>query len=145
MRILGIDYGDVHLGLAVSDRLLITAQPLGKYQLKSKQEDRKYFQDLIAQHEIGKIVIGLPLRMDGTPGTRVKKTEEFAEWMKAFLDIPIIFWDERLTTKQALGILQAQRAKPSEKKRLKEQISATLILASYLESIRDESHGAQNS
>ena len=141
MRILGIDFGDVHIGLAVSDRLHITAQPLGKYQLKTKQKDKEYFQSLITQHEIGKIVIGLPLRMDGTPGTRVAKTEEFTEWMKTFLDVPIIFWDERLTTKQALGILQVQKTKPSKKKKLKDQISAMLILSSYLESIRNKLNG----
>ena len=138
MRILGIDFGDVHLGLALSDSLHITAQPLGKYQLKSKQENKKYFQCLIAQHEIGKIVIGLPLRMDGTPGRRVAKTEEFANWMKTFLDIPIIFWDERLTTKQALRILDGQKTRPSKKKKLKDQISATLILSSFLESQRNK-------
>ena len=93
MRILGIDFGDVHIGLAISDRLHITAQPLGKYQLRTKQEDKKYFQNLIAQHEIGKIVIGLPLRMDGTPGTRVTKTKEFAGWLNEFLDIPVVFFN----------------------------------------------------
>ena len=142
MRILGIDFGDVHVGLAVSDMLHITAQPLGKYQLKNKQEDKKYFQNLIAQHEVGRIVIGLPLRMDGTPGTRVTKTEEFADWMKQFLDIPVIFWDERLTTKQAVKILKDHKARPSKKKKLKDQISATLILSGYLESIRQESLGS---
>lgn len=142
MRILGIDFGDVHVGLAVSDILHIIAQPLGKYQLKTKQEDKEYFQNLIAQHEIGKIVIGLPLRMDGSPGTRVTKTKEFASWLNEFLDIPVIFWDERLTTKQAFKILKDQKTRPSRKKKLKDQISATLILSSYLESIRHGSHGS---
>jgi putative Holliday junction resolvase len=142
MRILGIDFGDVHVGLAVSDLLHITAQPLGQYQLKTKPEDKEYFKNLIAQYEIGKIVIGLPLRMDGTPGTRVTKTKKFADWLNGFLDIPVVFWDERLTTQQAFHILRDQNARPSKKKKLKDQISAMLILSSYLESIRHESHGS---
>ncbi len=134
MRILAIDYGDKNLGLAISDRLLITAQGLEKYRLRSKQEDLAYFKDLISRYEIGKIVIGLPLRMDGTSGTRVDKTKTFALWLEQSLKIPIVFWDERLTTKEALGILREQGAKPHQKKQYKDQIAAALILSSYLES-----------
>lgn len=133
MRILAIDYGDKNLGLAISDRLLITAQGLEKYQLRSKQKDLTYFKDLISRYEIGKIVIGLPLRMDGTSGSRVEKTKAFARWLEQNLGIPIVFWDERLTTKEALGILRAQKARPHQKKQYKDQISASLILANYLE------------
>ncbi len=134
MRILAIDYGDKNLGLAISDRLLITAQSLEKYQLRSKQEDLAYFKDLISRYEIGKIVLGLPLRMDGTSGSRVEKTKTFARWLERSFHLPIIFWDERLTTKEALGILREQGARPHQKKQYKDQISAALILSDYLES-----------
>lgn len=140
MRVLGIDYGDSHIGLAVSDKLLLTAQALGTYRSKSKEEDKKYFKELVSKYEIGEIVLGFPLRMDGSQGTRVEKTKEFAGWLKEILKIPIIFWDERLTTKQALQILGQQKIKAKRKKILEDQIAASVILSSYLESKRGKNH-----
>lgn len=141
MRVLGIDFGDRNIGLAVSDKLLITAQGLGRYLLKSKEEDKKYFKELVLKYKIGEIVIGLPLRMNGSPGTRVERTKEFASWLEKTLQLPIIFWDERLTTKQALRILSQQKIKNKRKKKiLKDQISASVILSSYLESKRVKNH-----
>jgi putative Holliday junction resolvase len=140
VRILGIDYGDSHIGLAVSDKLLLTAQPLGSYRSKNKEEDKKYFKELVLKYEIGEIVLGYPLRMDGSPGTRVEKTKEFAGWLKKILKIPIIFWDERLTTKQALRILGQQKIKAKRKKILEDKIAASVILSSYLESKRGKNH-----
>lgn len=136
MRVLGIDFGDRSIGLAVSDKLHVTAQALESYRVKSKEEDKKYFKDLVKKYEIGKIVIGFPLRMDGSSGTRVEKTKKFALWLEKTIHLPIIFWDERLTTQQALKILSQQKIKIRRKKILKDQISAALILSSYLESKR---------
>lgn len=144
MRVLGIDFGESHIGLAVSDKLLLTAQLLGNYSVKSKEEDKKFFKELVSKYEIDKIVIGFPLRMDGSQGTRVEKTKKFARWIEKILHLPIIFWDERLTTKQALKILSQQKIKKRRKKTLKDQISAALILSSYLESKRTENNDKQN-
>jgi len=144
MRILGIDYGDRRIGLAVSDRLQITAQALGRYLVTDKKEDKKYFTQLVADYRIEKIVLGLPLRMDGTSGPRVDKTKAFAKWLEGFLDTPIIYWDERLTTKQAMGILNQQNVKGKAKKNLKDQISAVIILSSYMESLRENPHDTEN-
>ena len=140
MRVLGIDFGDRSIGLALSDKLLITAQGFGRYRLKNKEDDKKYFKELVLKYEIGEIVIGLPLRMNGSSGTRVEKTKEFARWLEKTLQLPIIFWDERLTTKQALKILGQQKIKNKRKKILKDQISASVILSSYLESKRAKNH-----
>jgi putative Holliday junction resolvase len=138
MRVLGIDLGDRNIGLAISDKLLITAQILDRYQVKSKDEDKKYFKELVEKYEIVKIVVGLPLRMDGSIGTQAEKTKIFARWLEKILGLPVVFWDERLTTVQALNILSQQKIKIKRKKILKDQISATLILSSYLESKRRE-------
>jgi putative Holliday junction resolvase len=134
MRILGIDFGDRNIGLAVSDTLLLTAQAIGRYRIQNKEEDKKYFLELVSKYEISEIVVGLPLRMDGSPGTRVEKTKKFARWLERTLNLPIVFWDERLTTQQALKILSEQKIHFRKKKSLKDQISASLILSSYLES-----------
>jgi len=133
MRILGLDFGDKSIGLAISDKLQFTAQGLGRYQLKNKKDDKKFFQSLVSKYDIQEIIIGLPLRMNGSQGTRVAKTKEFARWLEKILNLPIIFWDERLTTKQAYKILGQQKMKYKKKKSLKDQVSATIILANYLE------------
>lgn len=144
MRILGIDFGDRSIGLAVSDALLMTAQPIGRYSRKSKKEDRQYFQDLISRYEIGEIVVGLPLRMDGSEGTRVETTKKFARWLEATLQRPVIFWDERLTTQEALKILRGHKGGYRKKKNLKDQVSASLILSSYLENKKAKGHDTQS-
>ncbi|MFC2160205.1 Holliday junction resolvase RuvX [Acidobacteriota bacterium] len=144
MRILGIDHGDKRIGLAVSDVLQITAQALGLYQVTNEETDKKYFTHLVADYKIEKIVLGLPLRMDGTSGARVDITKTFAKWLEGFLDIPIILWDERLTTKQAMDILNQQNVKGKAKKKFKDQVSAVIILSSYLESQRENSNEVEN-
>jgi putative Holliday junction resolvase len=144
MRVLGIDFGDRHIGLAVSDELGLTAQALESYHTKSEKEDKTYFKRLVEQYNIEKIVLGFPLRMDGTLGTRALKTQDFAQWLEKTLKLPVILWDERLTTKQALRILSQQKMKRKAKKGKKDQISAIIILSAYLESKRGKSHVAQN-
>ncbi|MBN1222938.1 MAG: Holliday junction resolvase RuvX [Candidatus Aminicenantes bacterium] len=139
MRILGIDYGDKRIGLAVSDPLGVTAQAIGRYQVTSRKKDALYFKELVRHYGIVEIVIGLPLRMDGSPGTRVEKTKEFADWLEKCLGLPITFWDERLTTKQALQVLRQHKASPEKRKKFKDQISAVIILSDYLESKRNDS------
>jgi len=144
MRILGIDFGDRSLGLAVSDPLLLTAQALGRYLIQNKEKDKKYFQELVSRYEISEIVIGLPLRMDGSSGTRVEKTKKFARWLERILSLPVTFWDERLTTQQALKIISGQKTDFRKKKILKDQISASLILSSYLESKKAKDDDTQS-
>ena len=136
MRVLGIDLGDRRIGLAVSDKLLFTAQALGFYQPENKEKDKKYFIDLVSRYEVSKIVLGLPLRMNGTSGTRAQKTQEFAQWLEKTVNLPVVLWDERLTTKQTLRILSEQKISPKKKKAIKDQISAVIILSCYLESQR---------
>lgn len=137
MRILGIDYGDKNIGLALSDRMQITAQNLALYRSKNKTADLQYFRALIERHEVGKIVVGLPLNMDGTCGPNAEKVKKFAAWLEKNLRLPVILWDERLTSQQAFRILREQNASIAQKKQAKDQVSANLILAGYLESIRD--------
>jgi putative Holliday junction resolvase len=142
MRLLGIDFGDKRIGLAVSDKLQFTAQGLGQYQVKNKKKDKIFFQDLASKYDIEEVIIGFPLRMDGTEGTRADKTKEFGRWLEKILNLPITFWDERLTTQQASRILNQQKIKKKSRKDLKDQISAVIILASYMEHKRSKSHAS---
>jgi putative Holliday junction resolvase len=137
MRVLGIDYGDRHIGLALSDPLLITAQPLATYELTGRENvDRQYFQELVVRHGVEEIVIGDPLRMDGSSGTRAEKTRVFAAWLRKAVGKSIVFLDERLTTRQALGLLREEKVRGKEKKAREDQISAVIILSTYLEQKR---------
>jgi putative Holliday junction resolvase len=137
MRVLGIDFGDRNIGLAVSDTLGLTAQALGNYRLKGlDEENKRFFKELVRNYEIHEIVVGLPLRMDGSSGTRASRTQEFACWLEQTVNLPIVFWDERLTTQEALHILRDQKVKAKSQKSLKDRISAAIILSCYLENKR---------
>lgn len=135
MRILGIDYGDKHIGLALSDPLHITVSPLDSYDLTGRHDrDGKFFLDLVEKHEVSEIVIGFPLRLDGTEGTRVEKTREFAAWLKNVVKRPVVFEDERLTSRQAQDMLAGEKFRdPVKKKNREDQLAAMIILSSYLE------------
>jgi len=144
MRVLGIDYGDRHIGLALSDPLLITAQPLGSYDLTGKESaDRQYFRDLVAKHDVGEIVLGNPLRMDGSAGTRTEKTQVFAAWLEKAVGRPVTLIDERLTTRQALKTLEDEKLRGRKKKDWEDRIAAVIILSTYLERKRSADHGPE--
>jgi len=136
MRVLAIDHGDRRLGLAVSDPLGLTAQSLGFYELQDEERDLAYFRRLADEYKIAEVVVGLPLRMDGTEGTRAEKTRRFARLLSERLELRIVFWDERLTTRQALGILREGNIRGQKRKMRKDQVAACLILSAYLESKR---------
>lgn len=138
MRILGIDYGDRHVGLAVSDPLHFTAQPLMTYLLSGEEKDRQFFQDLVRSQDVGLVVIGIPVRMDGSPGSRAKKTRDFGQWLEGIVGLSVVFWDERLTTRQAQGVMKDQKVRLKDKQSVENQISASIILAGYLESRRED-------
>lgn len=144
MRVLGIDHGDRRIGLAVSDLLQMTSQALGSYELRGRKADREYFRILVKENQVSEIVIGLPLMMDGTRGERAIKVEEFASWLKGILELPVFFWDERLTTKQAYAILQEQNIRQKKGKKIKDQLSAGIILAGYLEHKRTLTHDTED-
>jgi putative Holliday junction resolvase len=137
--VLGVDYGDRNVGLALSDTLGFTAQPLMTYRLTGQDaKDRAFFSDLIRKHQVGEIVLGFPLRMDGSQGTRVEKTRVFAAWLGKFAGVPVHYWDERLTTQQAMGVIHEQKVRQEIRKAVLNQISAAIILQGYLDKKRTD-------
>jgi putative Holliday junction resolvase len=137
MRTLGVDYGDRTLGLAMTDPMGLTAQPFASYRLKAKdEENRRYFRDLVERYEIGEIVVGIPLLMNGSSGRRADQTRAFAVWLEETVGRPVTFWDERLTTREALGVLRRQNVRTDSRPGLKDQVAAAIILSAYLESKR---------
>jgi len=133
VRVLGIDFGDRNIGLALSDPLGLTSQPLLTYRLVNPQADARFFRELAAKHDITEVVIGLPVRLDGSPGRRVEKTQDFGRWLEETLGLPVVYFDERLTTRQALHIMKGQKIRSRERRSIENQISASLILEAYLQ------------
>ncbi len=132
-RTLAIDYGDRRIGLAVSDLLGITAQPIGYLTVNGDRDAIRQITPYLTEYKIEKIVLGLPKNMDGSEGPRVEKTRDFAKKLSEdFPDIPIDYYDERMTTIVAQRALIGMNVKKKEGK--KDMLSAAIILQGYMES-----------
>lgn len=130
-RTLAIDYGDRRIGLAVSDALGITAQPVGYITINGDRDAIGQLEEHIRTYDVRRIVLGLPRNMNGSEGDRAQKTRAFAEKLQeAFPHLVIDFFDERLTTVCAQRTLIDMDVR--EKKGRKDMLSATLILQGYM-------------
>jgi len=141
VRIMGIDYGDARIGIAVSDPFGWTAQGLDTIDWKDNLNlpvDK--ISKLVKDYGIEKIIVGYPVNMNGSLGERALKTEEFIKRLSDRVgDINIIKWDERLTTVAAHRVLSEAGVKASKRKKSVDRIAAIYILQGYLDSIRNES------
>jgi putative holliday junction resolvase len=135
MRILGLDYGEKRIGVALCDELGWTAQVLTTVIRKSWRRDVGAIAHLVQTYGVEKIVIGYPLRLDGTEGIQCEKVVRFARRLEAALGIPIIYWDETLTTKEAEEILARSGVHPKKRKAVVDRLAASLILQSYLDAL----------
>lgn len=139
MRILGLDYGSVTVGVAVSDALLITAQPVEVIKRKSETKLRQTLarlEEIIAEYEVDKIVLGYPKNMNNTLGERVERTEEFKEKLQKRTGLEVVLWDERLTTVSAMEVLKEGGVRRENRKAYVDKIAAVFILQGYLDSLR---------
>ena len=134
MRILGIDYGDARVGVAVSDIMGFMAN--GIKTIKNTKHLMDELSEIINEYKPEKIVIGLPKNMDGTEGFRVDATKEFAENLKSIYRGEIIFEDERLTTVGAERYLNSTNTRGKKRKEIIDTVSACLILEQYLNKIK---------
>lgn len=139
MRILGLDYGSVTVGVAVSDALFITAQPVEVIKRKSETKLRQTLarlEEIIAEYEVDKIVLGYPKNMNNTLGERVERTEEFKEKLEKRTGLEVVLWDERLTTVSAMEVLKEGGVRRENRKAYVDKIAAVFILQGYLDSLR---------
>jgi len=136
MRTMGLDIGSRTIGVAISDELGITAQGLKTLKRKSMEEDLREIATIIRQFEIGRIVIGLPKKMDGTLGTQA---EVVFNWMRSLMEkihVPVDTWDERLSTVGASKILLEADLSRRKRKKVIDKLAAVLILQGYLDQNR---------
>ena len=135
MRVMGLDIGDKRIGVALSDPGEILASPFTIIERNDEEHDIGTITDIITQHEVGKIIIGLPRSMAGTIGHQAAKVEVFVERLRSYTQIPMEFQDERLSTVSARQLLQRTGRKTKRKPRY-DAAAAAVILQDYLEEQR---------
>ena len=141
MRIMGLDYGSATVGVAISDALLLTAQ--GKEVIRRDRENKlrktmARLDELIKEYEVGKIVLGFPKNMNNTIGERAEKSKEFAEMLERRTGLPVVLWDERLTTVSAHRALIEGNMRREKRSKVVDEIAAVFILQNYLDYLYHE-------
>ena len=138
MRILGLDYGSKTVGVAVSDPLGLTAQRVETIWRKQENKLRRTLariEELVKEYQAERIVIGLPRNMNYTMGERAEKSLEFGEMVEKRTGLPVIMWDERLTTREAERALMEAGVRRENRKDYLDSVAAVLILQGYLDSL----------
>ena len=136
MRIMGLDFGSKTVGVAISDSLLVTAQGVEIIRRKEENKLRQTLariEELIVENEVQEIVLGLPKNMNATEGDRVTMTREFKDRLERRKGLPVVMWDERLTTVAADKAMMEAGIRREHRKDYVDMIAATLILQGYLD------------
>ncbi|MCP9470595.1 MAG: Holliday junction resolvase RuvX [Nitrospira sp.] len=134
-RILALDYGTKRIGVALSDELWWTAQPLETFERRTLDQDIAHVARLVISHEVERVILGLPLQLDGREGPAVRSMREFIIKLEAALSVPLVLWDERMTTKAAEGFLIAADVSRKKRKGAVDRVAASLLLQGYLASV----------
>jgi len=136
MRIMGLDFGTKTVGVAISDPLMVTAQPVETITRKSANKLRQTLariEELIVENCVELIVLGYPKNMNNTVGERAQACEAFKEDLERRTALPVILWDERMTTVESERILMAGGVRRENRKAVIDQMAAVLILQSYMD------------
>jgi putative Holliday junction resolvase len=133
MRIMALDVGDKKIGVAVSDSLLLTAQARPTLHRKGLESDLQYLGRLAQENEVTEIVVGKPLHMDGRESRQSDKVSRFARKLSKTLGLPVVFWDERLTSFAAEQHLEEMGLNWRKRREHVDKIAAMFILQSYLD------------
>lgn len=142
MRILGLDYGSKTVGIAISDELGITAQGIETIVRKEENKLRQTcarIEQLIQEYPVNQIVLGYPKNMNNSAGSRAKKTEEFQAMLERRTGLPVILWDERLSTVLAEKTLMESGVRRENRKAVIDKIAAVFILQNYLDYLHSAS------
>lgn len=135
-RLLGVDFGTVRIGLAISDPSQTIASPLEIYRPRNPDLDARYFRELVARERIVGVVVGLPIHLDGRDSQVSVAAETFAGWLCKVTELPVTLFDERFTSAYADEIIREVGMSRSKRKQILDKLAAQILLASYLESPR---------
>ncbi len=136
MRIMGLDYGSVTVGVAISDELLLTAQGIEVIRRKEENKLRHTLQrieELIKEYQVELIVLGYPKNMNNTIGERALKSEEFAKTLERRTGLEVVLWDERLTTVSAHNAMIEGNVRREDRSKVVDKVAAVFILQGYLD------------
>lgn len=133
MKIMGLDYGDRRIGVAMSDAFGWIAQGFEVIERRRDESEYRKIAELVRDNEISEIVVGLPRNMNGTVGSRGEIATAFAARLRELLNIPVHLWDERLTTVAAERTLLEADVSRKKRKQVVDKIAASLILQNYLD------------
>lgn len=143
--LLGIDFGTVRVGLAISTREQNIASPLEIYERRNEKLDAKYFQEIVQEYRIKGLVCGLPLHVNGQEGTSAQLARQYGAWLAELTDLPIVYWDERFTSAVAedhmLGIDMSRK----KRKRRLDMVAAQIFLQAYLDAKQKRQSSGQES
>ena len=138
MRVIGLDYGSKTVGVALSDELMLTAQPLTTIHRDRPTKLRQtlaQIEQIIEQYDVDRIVVGWPKKLDNEEGERCEKTKEFGDMLENRTGLEIIYQDERLTTAQADGVLEQGGIRKDKRKQYIDKMGASLIMQNYLDTL----------
>ena len=139
MRVMGLDVGQKSIGIAISDALLLTAQARPTLRRKSLKSDIETIRRLALENEVHEIVVGQPLHMNGKESPQSQKVAQFAQELHKTVGLPIVFWDERLTSFEAEQHLEQMGLNWRQRREQVDKIAAMIILQNYLDSRPDRS------
>lgn len=131
-RILALDVGDKYIGIAVSDALGMTAQGYRTYKKGTREDDLKFFENVIRQFNVERIVAGLPKDMEGNETAQARKTKNYCNFLAKRLKLQVVYIDERLTTRSAERLLIEGGVRRENRKKMIDTLSAQLILQTYM-------------
>lgn len=132
MRVMGVDYGDARTGVAISDLLCSIVGSTTVIHSRRQEKTLEQLCQLVKQHDVSEIVVGLPKNMDGSEGPRAELCREFAQLLEEMTGLPVKLWDERRTTVEAHNILSAHNYHGQKRKDTVDAVAASLILEGYL-------------
>lgn len=135
---MALDLGEKRIGVAISDATRLIAGSYGVVKRKSREEDFARYAQIIADEDVKLLVVGLPVPLSGQEGQRAAWVRDYVEELRPQLGVPIVFWDESLTTKQAEASLRARGKRGRKLKERVDAVAAAFILQSYLDAHREE-------
>ena len=133
MRIAGIDYGTVRIGVALADTDVRIAGPYANYTRRTGPLDAEYFSRLASNEQVGRFVVGLPVHLDGGEGQKAQEARAFGTWLGGVTGVPVEFFDERFTTAEADELLSAHKLTKKQRQARRDQLAAQIMLNAYLE------------
>jgi putative Holliday junction resolvase len=133
IRIAGIDYGTVRIGIALADLEVRIAGPYENYTRRTPQLDAEYFAQLAEDEQIGRFVVGLPVHLGGGESQKSTEAREFGNWLGNVTGVPVEYFDERFTTAEADELLGQRKLTKKQRQARRDQLAAQIMLTAYLE------------